>query len=259
MKSEKKIKRPDQSSIIAQCILSNTLADDKISILTQFWTYFIIRKKKWRFENENISHISVEHHHLMGPLIVGGLIACFSVVLISRNEFDPFVLLVIFVSGLVLSYFGWIGSPAIIVKEKNDTTVIYLKEIPAAFVSFLSFHKSYLSKSNEAMSIYHIAKSTEWNQPESEYEHESLKTENIIHASTRNQVVPTFSKHFPKDGDFTLLEIEIPKLTNEVKFEYVSERDELFPHIYGFINKSAVARTFSFKNITDLKNIMFKL
>lgn len=257
--SRKKITIPDKSSIIAQCRLSNIPVEDRVSILTPFWTYFILRKKSWRFENENISHISIGHHRLMGPLIIGGLIACFSIILISRNEFDPFVLLVIFVAGLVLLYHGWLGSPAITVKEKNDTTVIYIREIPTAFRSFLNFHRNYLNKSNEAMSIFHIASSKDWEKSQSEYEHGSLEKENFIHASTRNQVIPTFSKHFPDEGDFTLLEIEIPKLTNEVKYEYVSDRDELFPHIYGSINKSAVARAIAFRNAADLKAIMLKL
>ena len=158
MKSaKKKIQIPEDKSIVARCQLSSNSTVEKISVITPFWLYFILDKKRWRFENDNITHITVGHHRLMGPLIIGALIACFAIIFISRNEFDPFLLLTIFVGGLILLYHGWSGSQAIIVKEKNDTTVIYLKEIPEAMDSYLRFYRNYLTKRNDAMSIFHIA------------------------------------------------------------------------------------------------------
>lgn len=257
--SKKKIQLPDEKSIVARCNLSKSANIEQMSIITPFWMYFIQKNKRWRFENDNITQVSVGHHKLMGPLIIGGLISCFSIILISRNEFDPFILLTAFVGGFILLYHGWTGSQAVTVKERNDSTVIYLKETPEALGSYLKFHENYLKRRNHAMSIFHIAISEEWMKEEPEYRHASLKSENFIHASSKDQIIPTFNKHFSEQGDFTLLEIEITKLGNEVKYEYAPERGELFPHIYGAINKSAVSRALPFKNLTELKNIMFNL
>ncbi len=257
--SKKKVQLPDDKSVIARCYLTSKSEADQISLITPFWIYFIVKNKNWRFENDNITNISIGHHKLMGPLIIGGLISCFTIILISRNEFDPFLLLTGFVGGLVLLYHGWSGSEAITIQEKNDSTIIFLKEIPDACSTFLKFHRNYLTKRDQAMSIFHIANRKEWETDESEYSHPSLNSENFIHSSTKDQVIPTFAKHFSEDGDFILLEIDIPQLVNEVKYEFAPERGELFPHIYGIINKSAVTRTFPFRNLTDLKNIVFKL
>jgi len=250
---------PTAENIVAKCFLSDKEDEREITYITPFWLHIINKKKHWRFDNENIANIMVQNHKLMGPLIGGGLIACFAIILISANLFDPFILLTGFVGGLVLIYHGWTGSTAIIVNEKNDSTVIYLKEPPAALDSYLKFYRDYLQKRDKAMSIYHIASSKEWENSAEMYHHASLQTEKFIHASTKEQVMPTFEKHFPEQGEFTLLEIDIAKLNSEVKYELVQERNQPFPHIYGEINKSAVTRTFPFRILPELRNIMFKL
>ncbi|MGB3467733.1 MAG: DUF952 domain-containing protein, partial [Cyclobacteriaceae bacterium] len=253
------IQIPENTSVIARCKLDDKPDNISVSLITPFWIYFITRKKTWRFEHENVQQISTGHHKLMGPLIGGCLLSCFSIILLSRNIFDPFLLLTFFVIGLITTYYGWQGADTIMVREKNDATNIYLTQYPDGLDSYLKFYRDYIRKPNHAMSIYHIATAKEWKEKETEYRHISLNSENFIHASTKEQVLPTFQKHFPAEGDFLLLEIDMQQLTSEVKFEYVSDREELFPHIYGTINKSAVISVLPFQNPNELKQIMFNL
>lgn len=256
---KKKIQLPGDASVIARCLLGNSSGRSDISMITPFWIYFAVGKKTWRFEHNNIRQITTNHHRLMGPLIGGSLLACFSIILLSRNDFDPFLLLTAFVAGLILTYYGWQGAEAITVVEKNDSTNIYLRDHSDALGSYLEFYNSYMGNTEKAMKIYHIAATEDWIKEEDQYTHPSLETERFIHASAREQILPTFAKHFPEKGDFILLVIDIQKLSGEVKFEYVDTRKELFPHIYGAINKTAVIATFPFENQNELKEILFNL
>ncbi len=95
--------------------------------------------------------------------------------------------------------------------------------------------------------IFHIAKREEWLAAKSgeEYRTSSLKSEGFIHCSTIAQVIRVADFLFKGQNDLVLLEINDPQVTSEIKYE--GETDELFPHIYGPINTSAVMNTHEFK------------
>ncbi|MDQ3634290.1 MAG: DUF952 domain-containing protein [Acidobacteriota bacterium] len=91
------------------------------------------------------------------------------------------------------------------------------------------------------MKIYHIVKPEVWEKFKDEelYEAESLATEGFIHCSFEGQLEGVLERYY-KDADKVLImEIE----TNDLFSKMVSEpstNDELYPHIYGKINKNAI-------------------
>lgn len=91
------------------------------------------------------------------------------------------------------------------------------------------------------MNFYHITIPENWDkyQNENYYEAESLHTEGFIHGSYGEQLDQTLSLYYNGISKVILLEIEPSALTSKLIIEK-SRDGNLFPHIYGVINKSAI-------------------
>jgi uncharacterized protein (DUF952 family) len=89
--------------------------------------------------------------------------------------------------------------------------------------------------------IYHIVPASIWDSQESQpnYEAASLKNEGFIHLSKQEQVAQTLSRYYQNVPGLLLLHVDTDRLTSELKFE-PSTNNELFPHLYGPLNKDAV-------------------
>ena len=95
----------------------------------------------------------------------------------------------------------------------------------------------------DAVCIYHLLDDPAW-QPlvQSEYyEHDSLRNEGFIHASTFEQVLATAHRHFANATRLWALQIDVTQLQSRWVLEDTSGHGE-FPHIYGPINSSSVRR-----------------
>lgn len=97
--------------------------------------------------------------------------------------------------------------------------------------------------------IYHVITSAAWESQRlvKSLEVPSLKTEGFIHCCTHQQVAGVLERYFKGQTNLLLLEIDEAKLESELRFEK-STNDELFPHVYGPINKTAILTTTWIKN-----------
>ena len=91
------------------------------------------------------------------------------------------------------------------------------------------------------MLIYHIVTTEVWEKftDETEYEAESLRTENFIHCSYRHQLDAVLERYYKNQTAVLILHINAHLL----RAKLVAERStggEVYPHIYGKINKSAI-------------------
>jgi uncharacterized protein (DUF952 family) len=103
--------------------------------------------------------------------------------------------------------------------------------------------------------ILHITSRTAWQEAQKHgaYTAPSLETEGFIHCSTEKQVVPVANAFYRGQFDLLLLNIDETKLDSELKWEApagppaagISESD-LFPHIFGPINLTAVVSVLDF-------------
>jgi len=104
--------------------------------------------------------------------------------------------------------------------------------------------------------ILHITTYNDWenSQIEGEYSAPSLKSDGFIHCSTVEQVVNTANTFFKSQDGLVLLCIDENKLKPECKYEdpagggkHDPTVGNLFPHIYGPINISAVIKVIDFQ------------
>lgn len=91
------------------------------------------------------------------------------------------------------------------------------------------------------MLIYHIVTPEVWEKFKNEYEYEaeSLASEGFIHCSYRNQLDDVLARYYKNADKVLILHINLHYLTAKFIAEPSTNR-EIYPHIYGKINKSAI-------------------
>lgn len=91
------------------------------------------------------------------------------------------------------------------------------------------------------MTVYHIVTPEVWEKfrDENFYEAASLQTEGFIHCSFAEQVETVLRRYYTDAEKVLLLEIESEKLTSKLA-EEPSTGGEIYPHVYGQINKNAI-------------------
>ena len=92
--------------------------------------------------------------------------------------------------------------------------------------------------------IYHITSAAAWEsaQIEGAYTDDSLAIEGFIHCSTQDQVSGVLDRYYKGQTNLVKLTIEKSKVTSPLIFELATSINEVFPHIHGPINLSAVVK-----------------
>jgi uncharacterized protein (DUF952 family) len=89
--------------------------------------------------------------------------------------------------------------------------------------------------------VYHVATAADWTAAEnlSTYQPMSFQRIGFIHACLKHQLQGVLDRYFAGQQNLVLLEIDEDKIESEVKYE-PGDRGELFPHIYGRLNKNSI-------------------
>jgi GrpB-like predicted nucleotidyltransferase (UPF0157 family)/uncharacterized protein (DUF952 family) len=90
--------------------------------------------------------------------------------------------------------------------------------------------------------VFHITTFAAWEQARraGAYEHASLATEGFIHFSDVEQVIRVADRAFRGTPDLALLCVAVARLDAPLRYEYVPEAGERFPHLFGPLNIDAV-------------------
>ena len=91
--------------------------------------------------------------------------------------------------------------------------------------------------------IFHVLLPEDWSAAADleEYEAASLAIEGFIHCSFEGQVAGVLERYYKGVDAVILLEIDPTRLTAPLKIEFTATVNQDFPHIFGTINKSAIA------------------
>ncbi len=101
------------------------------------------------------------------------------------------------------------------------------------------------------MLIYHIVLPEVWAAFETGlYRHSSLETEGFIHCSFADQLDGVIERYYSKEDEVVVLEIESDRLMSRMIKE-PSTNSEIYPHVYGPINRDAIVRTFQQRIYAD--------
>jgi uncharacterized protein (DUF952 family) len=78
------------------------------------------------------------------------------------------------------------------------------------------------------------------------YTADSLASEGFIHCSDPRQVIWVANTRFRHRRDLVLLQIAVAKLEAPIRYENLEGGSDLFPHVYGPLNMSAIVRVTPF-------------
>jgi uncharacterized protein (DUF952 family) len=92
--------------------------------------------------------------------------------------------------------------------------------------------------------IYHITEKENWEAQKSKdsYTHPSLIQEGFIHCSKKEQIEGVITRYYQNMNNLLLLHIDETLLNAPLKYE-MAPIGEVFPHIFGAINKEAIVKT----------------
>ena len=94
------------------------------------------------------------------------------------------------------------------------------------------------------MLIYHIVTPEDWAAFDTGlYKAKSLETEGFIHCSFADQLDGVIERYYKGEDRIVVLEIDPERLMSRMIKE-PSTNNEIYPHIYGPINRDAIVRTF---------------
>ena len=92
----------------------------------------------------------------------------------------------------------------------------------------------------QAVIIYHIVLPEDWVAFETGlYRAKSLETEGFIHCSFADQLDAVIRRYYKDAGRIVILEIDPDRLISRMIKE-MSTNNEIYPHIYGPINREAI-------------------
>jgi uncharacterized protein (DUF952 family)/N-acetylglutamate synthase-like GNAT family acetyltransferase len=124
---------------------------------------------------------------------------------------------------------------------KNGFEELTKMQLPENFPVMRVDNKFFKLKINYL--IYHITTLAWWNEQSksNSYRSKTLHKEGFIHCSTKEQVAGVLERYYAGQKELLLLHIDPTLLKSELKFEK-STNDELFPHVFGEINKEAIVK-----------------
>jgi uncharacterized protein (DUF952 family) len=101
------------------------------------------------------------------------------------------------------------------------------------------------------VTLLHIAVRDEWEAAGADYAPAAFAHEGFVHCSFAEQVVATAARYYAGRTDVVLLEIDELRLTARLVVEPSPSTGDLYPHVYGAINRSAVVAVHEFRPAAD--------
>jgi hypothetical protein len=148
---------------IAICFLTNNKDHNNCLYLTD--EYFIIKKKGkiHPYELKALKHLYWAHKQLLLPIVAGGLVASLSVFAYMNDLLHPWVLIFLFLGGVLSMYYGFIGSPALGISLQSHNEHYIIKENTIFLQEFIDFVNLYLTR-KEAPCYFIEMDEAEWKE-----------------------------------------------------------------------------------------------
>ncbi|GEM_PF-1607785 len=208
------------------------------------------------------TRITLEHKKYIGMIITGGMISAFCLLMIWNNLYKPWPVLIGLLGSGLTFYYGWMGSWMLIVHQNSNTLSFPIPAKGGNLVSFSQFFNQH-QKGLKRKMIYHISTASAWKaqQENAQYRDPSLEAEGFIHTSETEQIHGVLDRYFKDQSGLVVLMIDALLLGSPLKYEASPINGELYPHVYGPINKSSIIGVLPLGRASDftLENLGKKL
>ena len=93
--------------------------------------------------------------------------------------------------------------------------------------------------------VYRVMLNNEWDEFKKKKKFFGNKLDiqsGFIHLSTKSQIKNTIEKYYKNEDSIIIFKINVKDIAKNLKWE-ISRNNQLFPHLYGFINFIDVKKT----------------
>ena len=100
-------------------------------------------------------------------------------------------------------------------------------------------------KNKKESFVYRVMLNNEWDEFKKKKKFFGNKLDiqsGFIHLSTKSQIKNTIEKYYKNQDSIIIFKINIKDIAKNLKWE-ISRNNQLFPHLYGFINFIDVKKT----------------
>ena len=100
-------------------------------------------------------------------------------------------------------------------------------------------------KNNKESFVYRVMLNSEWDEFKKKKKFFGNKLDiqsGFIHLSTKSQIKNTIEKYYKNEDSIIIFKINVKDIAKNLKWE-ISRNNQLFPHLYGFINFIDVKET----------------
>ena len=100
-------------------------------------------------------------------------------------------------------------------------------------------------KNKKESFVYRVMLNNEWDEFKKKKKFFGNKLDiqsGFIHLSTKSQIKNTIEKYYKNEDSIIIFKINIKDIAKNLKWE-ISRNNQLFPHLYGFINFIDVKKT----------------
>lgn len=100
-------------------------------------------------------------------------------------------------------------------------------------------------KNKKESFVYRVMLNNEWDEFKKKKKFFGNKLDiqsGFIHLSTKSQIKNTIEKYFKNENSIIIIKINVKDIAKNLKWE-ISRNNQLFPHLYGFINFIDVKKT----------------
>ncbi len=100
-------------------------------------------------------------------------------------------------------------------------------------------------KNKKESFVYRVMLNNEWDEFKKKKKFFGNKLDiqsGFIHLSTKSQIKNTIEKYYKNEDSIIVFKINVKDIAKNLKWE-ISRNNQLFPHLYGFINFIDVKKT----------------
>lgn len=215
-----------QGNPIARCFIK---ANDPNNCLYLTNKFFIvkIKGKAYDYDLEQLRQLSWSNRILLLPVVLGGLLSTLSVFAYMNGLLAPWLLVILFISGILLMYYGFLGAPALVVHLKNAEESYLLFKHSIYLQGFTDFVNSYIFK-KEAPEYYIEIDINEW---------QKIEQQGFLQVDRPRKLLIK-----PSDAkNKIMLHIDFEQVNGAITY-LPDNNNELIPHVTENIPLSAVNR-----------------
>ena len=149
-------------AVLAYCYIGKQSDTTNMCYLTKENLLVKYNGKISSFDHESILGIGFEHKFLLLPLVIGGILAPFSIHALLNTYISAWILLTLMSLGLLLLYYGWEGTSTLTIKTKVKDYDFFIKQPTANLKAFASYVEHFISTDPLARFFYFFRDRDAW-------------------------------------------------------------------------------------------------